>query len=83
MALEEIVKVDQIEVVEVGIVQIRTATKIFKDGVEISKTYHRRTICPGEDYANEEDKVKAICAAVHTAEIISQFEQIKSQNNLI
>ena len=41
MALEKLTVVDQIQVVENGIVQVRTATKIIEDGKELSKTYHR------------------------------------------
>ena len=48
MPLEKLIVVDQIEVVENGIVQVRTATKIIEDGKELSKTYHRHTIAPSQ-----------------------------------
>ena len=41
MALQEITKVDQIEIVENNSIQIRTATIIQKDGLEISRSFHR------------------------------------------
>ncbi len=74
MALEKISVVDKVEVVENGTVQVRTATRIVEDGKVISQSYHRHTIPPGQDYSNECDKVKAICAAAHTADIIAAYK---------
>jgi archaellum component FlaF (FlaF/FlaG flagellin family) len=74
MALEKISVVDKVEVVENGTVQVRTATRIVEDGNVISTSYHRHTIAPGQDYSAECDKVKAICAATHTAEVVSAYQ---------
>jgi hypothetical protein len=71
--LEKQVEIDQIEIVANGSVQVRQATKIFEDGVELSKSYHRWVIYPGQDYSSQIDKVKAICAAVHTPEVIAAW----------
>lgn len=65
---------DKIEVVENGTVQVRTANIVLKDGVELARNFHRHTISPGEDYSAEDQKVKDICAAVHTAEVIAAYE---------
>jgi hypothetical protein len=80
MQLEKLTVVDQIEVVENGIVQVRTATKIIEDGKELSKTYHRHTIAPAQDYSSESDRVKAVCLAVHTPGVIAAY-QAKLANN--
>ena len=82
MALEKQVLVDKIEVVEVGVVQVRTATRIVEDGNVISTSYHRHTIAPGQDYSNEDDRVKAICAATHTQEVITKYQELQEQNSL-
>jgi len=74
MALEKQVVVDKIEVVEVGIVQVRTATRIVEDGNVISQSYHRHTIAPGQDHSNEDARVQAICQATHTAEVIAAYQ---------
>jgi hypothetical protein len=74
MALEKIEVVDRIEVVENGCVQVRTKTAIKEDGKEISCTFHRHIVAPGDDYSAESDRVKAICAATHTADVISAYE---------
>lgn len=66
--------VDQIEVVENGIVQVRTATRIVEDSKIIGQTYHRHTIAPGQDYSSETSRVQAICQATHTAEVIAAYQ---------
>jgi len=66
---------DKIEVVsEHKIVQVRRALIIEKDGVEVSRSFSRRTMAPGQDCSGETDDVKSICAAVHTAEVIEAYK---------
>lgn len=74
MALEKIVVVDRIEVIENGSVQVRTKTAIMEDGKQISGTFHRHVVAPGDDYSNEDARVKAICAATHTADVIAAYK---------
>jgi hypothetical protein len=74
MALEKINIVDLIEVTENGCVQVRTKTAIMEDGVQISGTFHRHVVAPGDDYANEDPRVQAICAATHTPEVIADYQ---------
>lgn len=81
MSLQKIISVDQIEVIETGFVQVRTATKIVENGVELSKTYHRHVVSPGQDYSNEDPRVQAICAAVHTPEVVAAYQAMLSANS--
>lgn len=74
MALEKIVSVDLIEVVENGTLQVRTKTSVKEDGVEISGKFHRHVVAPGDDYSAEDAKVKAIAAAIHTASVIAAYK---------
>lgn len=74
MSLEKQSVVDQIEVLESGVVQVRTATKIIEDGKQISGTFHRHVVAPGDDYSGQDAKVQAICAAVHTAEVVASYK---------
>lgn len=74
MALEKIEVVDRIEVVENGSVQVRTKTSIKEDGKEISSTFHRHVVAPGDDYSKEDARVQSICAATHTADVISAYQ---------
>ena len=82
MALEKISVVDKVEVVENGTVQVRTATRIVEDGKVISQAYHRHTIPPGQDYSNEDARVKAICQATHTAEVVAAYQAQLQANQL-
>ena len=70
MALTEETIEDKIEVVQPhSMVQVRTATIIKRDGIEISRTYHRHVVAPDADITGESAEVQAICAAVHTQAI--------------
>jgi hypothetical protein len=72
--LEKIQIVDRIEVVESGVVQVRTATRIMENGKQISGTFHRHAVAPGDDYSAEDARVQAICAATHTADVIAAYK---------
>ena len=74
MALEKVVSVDLMEVVENGIVQVRTKTAIMEDGEQISGTFHRHVVAPGDDYSKQDARVKAICAATHTAAVVAAYK---------
>ena len=76
MSLTKETVIDKIEIVESGVVQVRQATKIMEDGNELSKSYHRWTIAPGQDYSDQPDSVKAICQAVHTPAAIASYEAL-------
>jgi len=70
MALTERTEQDKIEVVgSFKHVQVRTATVIERDGVEISRSFHRHVVAPDADITGESAEVQAICAAVHTQEV--------------
>ena len=74
MALTEESFADKIEVVgDFSRVQVRIATVIKRDGEEISRSFHRHVVAPGDDYSAEEAKVQAICAAVHTQDVIDAY----------
>jgi hypothetical protein len=79
MALEKQIVVDKIEVVEVGVVQVRTSTRIVEDGNVISTSYHRHVVVPGQDYSQEDARVQAICAATHTAEVVAAYQAMQPQ----
>ena len=67
MALTEETIQDKIEIVgDYKHVQVRTATVIKRDGVEISRTFHRHVVAPDADITGESAEVQAICTAVHT-----------------
>jgi len=74
MSLEKIIVIDQVEVLESNHIQVRQATKIIEDGKELSKSYHRHCLSPGDALINEDAKVAAIAKAVWTKEAISSYK---------
>jgi hypothetical protein len=74
MSLSKSTVVDQITVIENGIVLFREATRILEDGVELSKTYHRSSLTPGQDISGVPANVQAICNAAWTPEVIAAFQ---------
>lgn len=80
MALEKVQIVDRIEVVENGCVQVRTKTAIMENGKQISGNFHRHVVAPGDDYSQENDRVKSICQVTHTPEVIAAYQATMEAN---
>ena len=83
MAIKKTIENDKIEVVRKWNIQVRKATIIKKDGVEISRTFKRHVITPGTldasdnlvatDISGEDADVQAICNAAWTAQVKTDF----------
>ena len=70
MALTEETLQDKIEIVgEYKHVQVRTATVIKRDGVELTRSFSRHVVAPDADISGESTEVQAICTAVHSQAI--------------
>jgi len=90
MALSKVTVVDKIEVLEKGHVQVRTATRVLEDGVELSSSFHRHVVEPqvrsgyekdvsagtwaATDVTGEDARVAAICTASWTADVIAAYK---------
>ena len=85
MALTEKIEIDRKEIVQDWNIQIRQAKSIERDGVFVSKTFHRWVLNPDSDITNQEQKVKDICNAAWTPEVRSAYEAFKIEqvNRLI
>lgn len=82
MSLSEKTTIDKIEILETGQIQIRQATIIEKDGVELTRTFHRHVLNPGDDLSSEDPKVVAVAAAVWTTEVVEAWQAlIEEQKN--
>ena len=80
MSLTKTTTVDQITVNENGIVLYREATRIMEDGNEISKTYHRTSLTPGQDLTGQPAQVVAIAQAAWTPEVVAAYQaQMEAQ----
>ena len=74
MSLTKSTSVDQITVTENGIVLYREATRIMEDGNELSKTYHRSSLTPGQNLTGVPANVAAICNVAWTPEVIAAYQ---------
>ena len=74
MAITKEKAIDQITVTENGIVLYREATRIMEDGNELSKTYHRTSLTPGQDIAAAPQKVQDICNTAWTPEVVAAYQ---------
>ena len=67
MAITKETQIAKIEVVgEYKAVQIATDTVIKEDGVELSRSRHRKVVHPDQDITGEDAEVQAVCNAVWT-----------------
>jgi hypothetical protein len=68
-------KEDKIEIVgDYKAVQVRTATVISEDGVELSRSFHRHVLQCIDDITGQSTEVQAICNAVWTDELKADYQ---------
>lgn len=73
MITKEIV-IDKIEVLEDGTLQVRQATRIMEDGVQLSQTYHRHCLPPATDLTGQDSRVISIAEATWTPEVTQAYQ---------
>ena len=85
MALTKEIVVDKIEVLELGQVQVRTATRVLEDGTQLSQAYHRHVIEPSTktgdtwadtDISGEDARVQAIANATWTSAVKTAYQEM-------
>lgn len=81
MSLTKNIVVDKIEILEKGQVQVRTATVVLDDNVEIGRSFQRHVLVPGDDISNQDPKVIAIATTAWTPEVISEYQSMIEENN--
>ena len=74
MSITKSTTIDQITVTENGIILYRESTRIIEDGTELTKSYHRNSLTPGQDLTGIPANVVAICNVAWTAEVIAAYE---------
>ena len=74
MALNKTIVVDRIEVLQRGVIQVRTATVIDEDGTELSRSFHRHILNPGADTSGEAQRVQDIATATWTAQVVTDWD---------
>jgi len=85
MALTKETVVDKIEVLEMGQVQVRTATRIKEDGTQLSQAYSRHLVMPSTktdgswadtDISGEDARVQAIATATWTNAVKTAYQEM-------
>ena len=80
MAITKEIIQDKIEVVgDFKHIQVRTATVIKEDGVELSRSFHRHVVSPNSDSTNESADVKAMVKQFHTDEIKKAYADLMAK----
>jgi len=84
MAITKTLENDKIEVVNKWNIQVRTATIIKEDGVELTRSFHRNVLTPGTldesdnlvdtNISSEDADVQAICNAAWTTQVKADFK---------
>ena len=83
MAITKELIQDKIEVVgDFKHIQVRTATVIKEDGVELSRSFHRHVVNPNSDSSNESADVKALVTQFHTDEVKKAFTEFLKNSTL-
>ena len=85
MALTKETVVDKIEVLEMGQVQVRTATRVLEDGTQLSQSYHRHVVEPSTktgdtwadtDISGEDARVQAVATATWTDSVKTDWQEM-------
>jgi len=91
MALTKEIIVDKIEVLEMGQVQVRAATRIKEDGTELSSSFHRHVVVPSTkasgswadtDISGEDARVQAIATATWTDAVKTAYQEMVDEQEL-
>ena len=80
MAITKRTENDKIEVVNKWNIQVRTATIIEEDGVELSRSFHRHIVTPDSDSSGESADVKAMVAQFHTDTVKAAYKKYQEDN---
>ena len=85
MALTKEIVVDKIEVREMGQLNIRSATRVMEDGLQISSSFHRHVVDPSTkasgswadtDISGEDARVQAIATATWTSAVKTAYQEM-------
>ena len=80
--LEKQTIIDRIEVMQNQTVAVRYLVTITEDGLPFAEQVKGNYFKPGDDYSAEDAKVQAICATVHTAEVIAAYKAAQEVTTL-
>ena len=73
---------DLIEIMRNDVIRVRVKTSVVSNDVEIAESFEHRVIVPGADVSDEDAKVQAIAAIIHTAEVIAAYEAAQAEQTI-
>jgi hypothetical protein len=79
MALEKKITFDHM-IGEDGDINVRRITRVVEDGEELSKTYHRHVVEPGDEVAEQDERTQGIAGLVHTTKCVKDYKDKKEKN---
>jgi hypothetical protein len=81
MALIKTTTIDKIEIVgEYKHIQVREANIIQEDGVELTRSFNRYVLTPGQDISNQTLEIQSIASAIWTEDLIERYNQSELNN---
>jgi len=63
-------------------IQVRKITRIMEDGKELSKSYHRHVISPGDNVTDQDERTMLIARVLHTPKVIKAYKDMIKENEL-
>lgn len=82
MALTEKTVIDQITILEDGLIQVRRVRRVFDDGELLAERFHRSVLEPGQDVTALPQRLQTICGAVWTQKVIDDYKAAKAARQL-
>ena len=74
MSLDKQIIIGEMSVGQLYDISIRTDTVITDNGEEVSRSFHRHVVSPGDDVSEEADSVQSVANSLWTPEVISAWE---------
>ena len=67
-----------IDISPVGVISVAVNIDILDGDEKVAQAGRRFDVAPGDDYSDYEPAVQAVCAAVHTSEVIATYQAAQS-----
>ena len=79
MSITKTTTIDQITVTENGVILYREATSFMEDGKQLSQTYHRSSLTPGQDLTGVPANVVAHCNTAWTTDVVAAYQAAQAE----
>jgi len=73
-------EIDKIEVTAMNTIQVRECNILYKDGEELTRSFSRYVLNPGDNLDGQPERVKAIAEVTWTSEVVSEYKSRTVKN---